>query len=87
MIKKEGNILDKLSIIDYCVKIKDFIYEIPVIVLEFCEGGTLKDIITEEKISYQDRIEIIHQILIGIEQCHKKNSSWRNKTRKYIIKI
>ena len=35
----------------------------------------------------KDRIEIIHQILLGIEQCHKKIVHGDLKPRKYIIKI
>ncbi len=69
MIKKENKIMGRLYGLDYCVQSQDFLSEIPAIIMEYCEGGTLEDIITK-KIPYQDRIEIIHQILLGIEQCH-----------------
>ena len=45
MIKKEGNIMGELYGFDYCVQLEDFIPEIPAIIMEYYEGGTLEDII------------------------------------------
>lgn len=70
-IQNEGGILACLKNSKYCVKILDFIEDIPAIVMEYCEGGNINEVLQD--MTNKDKLAAIYQILLGIEFCHKKN--------------
>jgi len=71
-IKNERGILNELRNIKYCINIIDYIEEIPAIIMEYCEGGNIGQVL-KYGISIEDKLALIYQILLGIELCHKKN--------------
>ena len=61
----------KLTRLDCCVEILDFIKDPPSIIMEYCEGGDLRKILDEKELTSYDKLIFIEQILDGIEKIHK----------------
>lgn len=72
LLKKEAAFMGllKLTKMDCCVEILDFIKEPPSIIMEYCEGGDLRKILDDRELTNYDKLIFIDQILQGIEKIH-----------------
>ena len=72
LLQKEAGFMTllKLTRLECCVEIIDFIRDPPSIIMEYCEGGDLRKILDEKEIICHDKFVFIEQILRGIEKIH-----------------
>ena len=72
-LKKESAMmmLTRIGKLDCCVEILDFASNPFRIIMEYCEGGDLRNILDKYKVPTSDKIIMISQILDAIRRIHK----------------
>ena len=63
--------LMKIAKLDCCVEILDFQSNPFRIIMEYCEGGDLRNLLNQKKLPLEDKLVITSQILSAIERIHK----------------
>ena len=73
MLKKETVFmaLMKIAKLDCCVEILGFQSNPFRIIMEYCEGGDLRNLLNQKKLPLQDKIVITSQVLLAIQRIHK----------------
>ena len=73
LLRKESifMILTKIAQLDCCVEILDFASNPFRIIMEYCEGGDLRNILDKHDVPDSDKMVMISQILLAVKRIHE----------------
>ena len=73
LLRKESMFMmfTQVAELDCCVQILDFSSNPFKIIMEYCEGGDLRNVLNENEVPILDKVKMISQILLAIKEIHE----------------